>query len=103
MTCTMILFGTDAKNRTPVKLINSSLAMVVQACSPKCEVTTSVGVVANSLVQGGFEVTRVADWPGKPVETYVLEFPNGEAAMAWIRSAPEQFVDKQILLIDPTC
>lgn len=103
MTCTMILFGTDADKRTQVESIESSAGMVIQACSPNCEITSSVVVAANSLVQGGFEVTRQAAWSGKPVETYVLQFPDGAAAMAWIRSAPEQFVDKQILLIDPAC
>jgi hypothetical protein len=101
MTCTLILIGNQADNRLQPEAVSSAAPIftVVASC-PNCEHATKVVVTESPTEANTFAVRAATVFPDKPAESYVLQFANGDAAMAWINLTPSQFVGKTIVLIE---
>jgi len=104
MTCTLILIGDQPDNRLqPEYAPAAAPGVTVVASCPHCEHATKVVVSASAASESGFVVTHCTELPDKPAETYVLQFADQAAALAWIEQSPGRFVGKTLVLLNAGC
>ena len=107
MTATVIIIGYNPNNRlSPPPSVGTGGIIAVAACSPRCEVSSSIVVAPSSGMPLSYvySVTYDESVEGKPAEAWVLTFGNVGEAKNWLEHVvpAKQLAGKRVLLLNPS-